>query len=113
MLLLVYIVYHLLHFTTGTIQADHFMEDAMGRHDVYAVVVLGFKHPLVSAWYIIATGLLCFHLAHGIPSIIQSLGLDNPKYREPIRKLGPLLAVLIFLGLVSIPIAVMAGVVQL
>ncbi|HEY1098009.1 MAG TPA: succinate dehydrogenase, partial [Myxococcota bacterium] len=45
LLILAFIVFHLLHFTAGTIQPEFFHTDAKGRHDVFDMVVQGFKTP--------------------------------------------------------------------
>jgi succinate dehydrogenase cytochrome b subunit len=109
-----FIVYHLLHFTFGVIFHDYFtLTDPQGRHDVYSMLVLGFKNPVVSVSYIVATALLCFHLAHGVSSMFQSLGIRHPKYDRLIGALGPAFAAVLFVGFVSTPVAVMIGLVQL
>ena len=56
--------------------------------------------------------LLCMHLAHGVSSIFQSLGLSSDKYGDFLAKVGPAVAVVIFIGNTSIPLAVMLGLVQ-
>ena len=50
------------------------LHDEKGRHDVYAMMVLGFSQPLVSGFYIVAMALLCLHLSHGVYSMFQSVG---------------------------------------
>ena len=116
LILFAFIVYHLLHFTTGTIMAEshdswEVIDKASGvaRHDVYTMVVLGFQNVAVALSYIVAMALLCMHLAHGVSSFFQSLGLNHPKYRGFIDKVGPVYALIIFVGNCSMPIAVMAG----
>lgn len=112
-----FIIYHLLHFTvqaeginfTGT--DFRTMEDAKGRHDVYGMMVVGFRQPLVVLFYLVAMALLCLHLSHGVSSAFQSLGLKNKTYGPLIDRGGKALAVLIFLGYASIPLAVLLGVI--
>jgi succinate dehydrogenase / fumarate reductase cytochrome b subunit len=79
--------------------------------DPYGNVINGFRVPAVSLFYIIAMGLLCLHLRHGLASIVQSLGLTHPRYTPGLKALSMLVATLIFLGFVSIPVAVLAGVI--
>ena len=108
-----FVVYHLLHFTFGAVLHDYYaLTDPQGRHDVHAMVVLGFQEIPVAVSYVVAVGLLCLHLAHGIPSLFQSLGLRHPKYTPLIITVGHWLAVLLFLGYTAIPVAVLAGWVQ-
>lgn len=110
LIIFAFVVYHLLHFTFGTIYPEFYaLEDAQGRHDVYAMLVRGFQNELVSASYIVSVGLLSLHLAHGIPSLFQSLGLRHPKYTPKIQSVGHWLAVLLFIGYASIPAAVLLG----
>ena len=113
-----FIVYHLLHFTvqakginfTGT--DFHTLHDAQQRHDVYGMMVKGFSNPLVSGFYILAIGLLCLHLSHGVSAMFQSLGLTNPAYKPVIQKFARGVAWAIFLGYASIPAAVLLGLVK-
>lgn len=108
-----FIVYHLLHYTVMvkeinlTGQDFHTLVDAQGRHDIYTMIKIGFSHPAVSAFYIIAVGLLCLHLSHGISAMFQSLGLKNHVYAPLIDKGAKLFAFGLFLGYVAIPISVL------
>lgn len=108
--LLAFIVYHLLHFTVGVVQPEHFhMVDAKGRHDAYSMFVYGFQNVYVSASYIVAMILLGFHLEHGASSMFQSLGINHPRFNGLLHRIGPVFAVLIVLGNISMPIAVLLG----
>ena len=84
----------------------------MKRDDVYAMVVSGFKNPIVSVSYIVAMLLLSMHLSHGVSSLFQSLGVNHPKYNDAIAKVGPAVGALVALGFISIPAGVLAGVVS-
>ena len=89
-------------------------EGAEGENatDVYRMVVNGFKVPWVVGFYVVAIGLLCVHLSHGLSAMFQSLGLKNKNYGKWMDCGAPLVAVLIFLGYISIPVAVLAGFVK-
>jgi len=114
LILLAFIVYHLAHFTFGiTNPADFARHDAQGRHDVYAMVILGFTNPIVTGAYVLAMVPLAMHLSHGASSLFQSLGISHPKYDPLLRSIGPFLATVIFVGNVSMPIAVLAGFVKM
>jgi succinate dehydrogenase / fumarate reductase cytochrome b subunit len=117
----VFIVYHLLHYTaevqylnlTGRNFAT-FMEKLPGqfppeRHDIFKMVVVGFSKPLVSGFYVLGLALLCLHLSHGASSMFQSLGWKNEAYRPFLDKAAQVVAVLIFLGYSSIPLAILCG----
>jgi succinate dehydrogenase / fumarate reductase cytochrome b subunit len=104
-----FIVFHVLHLTAGKILS---LEDVDGNPitpDVRANVIAGFQHPAVSAFYILAMALLCLHLFHGLWSMFQSVGVSHPRYTPWLKRLAALGAIVILLGNISIPIAVLAG----
>ena len=101
-----FIVYHLLHFTFGSVPPD-FVEG-----DVYHNVVAGFEVWPVSAFYIAAMIALGFHLYHGTWSMLQTLGLSHPRYNGIRNGLAGVLAVIIVIGNISIPVAVLAGLIH-
>lgn len=94
---------------TYVIQED--AKAAIERHDVYQMVILGFKDPAVSIAYIIGVVLLGFHLAHAIQSAFQTAGFNHPKYFNMIEKGSVALATIIVLCLISIPISILTGLV--
>lgn len=105
-----FVIYHLLHFTVGVTHPEHYqLHDTKGRHDVFAMVVLGFSNFWVSAWYILSMGFLCFHLHHGVAAMFQSLGFKNAKYGACIDWFAAIAAWAIFFGYISIPISILLG----
>jgi succinate dehydrogenase / fumarate reductase cytochrome b subunit len=98
-----FVVYHLLHLTVGVLHPE------FSDTDVYSNVVFGFEQWPVSLVYTVAIGLLCLHLRHGIYSMFQSLGIAHPRYTPRIKAFASAVSVLFFLGYVSIPAAVLAG----
>jgi succinate dehydrogenase / fumarate reductase cytochrome b subunit len=121
LIVLAFIVYHLLHYTTQVTYLNltgqdftGFMESLPGqvpaeRHDIYKMMIVGFNNPAVSAFYIVGVGLLCLHLTHGASSMFQSLGWKNEAYRPFLDKAAHVVAGCIFLGYVSIPVAILCG----
>jgi succinate dehydrogenase / fumarate reductase cytochrome b subunit len=107
-----FVIYHLMHFTFGVTNPDFLSlkdpTDPLGRHDVYQMMISGFSNPWVSAFYIISMGLLCLHLSHGVSSMFQSLGVRNRRNVRAIHRAARAAALVIFLGNVSIVVAVMA-----
>jgi succinate dehydrogenase / fumarate reductase cytochrome b subunit len=77
------------------------------------MMVLGFRQPLVSGFYILAMALLCLHLSHGVSSMFQSLGFKSKYYGRFIDPAARLVAALIFIGYCSIPIAALSGALKL
>ncbi len=109
-----FIVYHLLHFTLGKIQPQYFHQlDPKGRHDVFAMVVYGFQNVYVSASYIAAMAVLCLHLRHGLESLFQSVGLRNEKNAPCFKGFAVSVSLLIFLGNTSIPLAILSGLLKI
>lgn len=98
-LLLIYVVFHILHLTVGSVRWTEFTH---GR--VYENLYNGFHVWFVSAIYIFAVALLAFHLYHGVWSLFQTLGLDNPDRNLPLRRIAMASATLIFLGFASVPV---------
>lgn len=112
-IILAFIIFHLLHYTVGVINPEFLtLRDSAGRHDVFAMVVAGFSSPIVSVFYLVAMGLLCMHLAHGVSSMFQSLGLKSGAYDMVIDRVAKGAAGAIFLGNCAIVIAVLAGLVK-
>ena len=110
-----FIVYHVLHFTTGHIDmaGSYGQQLANGEGaDVYAMVVQGFQHPLTTIVYVLATVVLCLHLSHGVSSLMQTLGFRNDANATKIDKVGPVLALIILIGNLSMPLAALTGLIK-
>ncbi len=105
-ILLLFVVYHILHLTTGTAHADFVAGDA------YRNLVVGFQAWPVSAVYMVAMIALGFHLYHGVWSGFQTLGWDNPRFAPYRRAVAGAIALLVVIGNLSFPIAVLTGVLR-
>lgn len=101
-----FVVYHILHFTTGQAHRDFVPGDA------YHNLVAGFQNNLVVLAYVVAMTALVFHLYHGIWSTFQTLGLNHPKYNPYRRPLAMVVALIVYVGFLAVPLAVMAGILQ-
>ena len=103
----VFVVFHLLHFTTGTIHPAPFEET-----HVYENVVGSFRIWWVSAIYVVAMIAIGLHLFHGGWSWLRTLGLSRPS-AEPLRRpVAAALAILIWAGFTVIPVAIFFGLVK-
>ena len=102
-IVLLFVVYHLLHFTTGDVHPD------FEYGSVYQNLVVGFQSVPVALFYIVAVGALSLHLYHGIWSVFSTLGVQNPRVERVRRPLAAGLALILFVGYVSVPIAVLVG----
>lgn len=105
-LLAIFIVFHLFHFTGGMVgfqpgQFEHLM--------VYQNVVAGFQVWPIAIFYIIAMAALGLHLDHGIWSMLQTLGWVTTDNTKSLKATSRVIAVVIFLGFISVPISVLAG----
>jgi succinate dehydrogenase / fumarate reductase cytochrome b subunit len=114
-IIFIFIIYHLLHFTVQVqyinLTGQNFVDftDPEKRHDIFKMMVVGFRNPLVSGFYIVGMALLCLHLSHGTSSMFQSLGWKNEGYRRFLDNLARIVALVIFVGYISIPLAILLG----
>jgi succinate dehydrogenase / fumarate reductase, cytochrome b subunit len=105
-IILLFVIYHLLHFTWGTVHPSFV------PGDVYHNVVTGFAVWWVSAFYVAAQVALGFHLYHGLWSLFQSLGWNHPRFNLWRDGFAHAFAWIITLGNVSFPLAVLSGLVR-
>ena len=112
-IVLAYIIFHLLHFTFRVTHPgiSHGI-DAHGHRDVYKMVVLSFRDPLLSLFYVFSMGLLSMHLSHGFKSLFQSLGWNSENLAPKLERLSFVIALSIFIGYSAIPLAVLLGFVK-
>jgi succinate dehydrogenase / fumarate reductase cytochrome b subunit len=107
-LLLVFIVLHILHFTTGTLRPA----GVFSSQDVYANVVISFRIWWVSLFYVVSMIALGFHLFHGAWSSVRSIGV-SPASPQPLHKrISFAIAILVWAAFTAVPIAVFAGIVR-
>ena len=129
---LAFILYHLAHFTFGAAQAGTFkanlpaytmqqdysvagfpvVKSGAQVADVHSMVILAFQNAAVSVFYIVAVGLLSFHLLHGFDSMFQTFGVRSSRWSPGLRKLTVLFCAAYFLGNLAIPGAVLIGKLQ-
>ncbi len=105
-ILLLFIVYHLLHFTVGSVHP------AFVRGDVYQNVVIGFSSGPVAFFYVLSMVALSLHLFHGVESMLQPLGLSHPKYNGLRSVIGAAFAAVVTVGNLSFPLSVYFGLVK-
>jgi len=101
-----FVVYHVLDLTTGVAGAAQFRELR-----AYENLVYSFRRLPVSAFYIVGMILLGMHLYHGLWSIFQTVGFSHPRYSPMIKRAAAWVAILMAAGFISIPIAVLTGLV--
>ena len=107
-LLLVFIVVHILHFTTGNIRPA----GVFSSEDVYANVVTSFRIWWVALFYVVAMIALGLHLFHGAWSSVRSIGVSPPSPQPLHRRLSLVIAVFVWAAFTAIPVAVFSGIVR-
>ena len=112
LLLAAFVVYHILHFTARVTPDIVQGVDALGRYNVFNMVVTSFSKGSIAFIYIAAMVVLCLHLFHGIQSFFQTMGWNNDAALPVISKLGRLVAVVLLLGYSSIPLFIVSGILK-
>ncbi len=102
----IWLIYHLADLTWGFANPDFV------RGDPYNNLVHSFEQPVVAIIYIIANVLLGIHIFHGAWSLFQSLGINSPRYNRMRRQFATGFALVIVIGNLSFPIAVMVGFIE-
>jgi len=105
-ILLLFVVYHLMHFTFGNVHPSFI------PGDVFHNVVTGFQSVAVSGFYIAAMVALGLHLYHGVWSMMQTVGLSHPRYDHLRHAFASFVAVVVVAGNVSFPLAVLFGLIH-
>jgi succinate dehydrogenase / fumarate reductase cytochrome b subunit len=102
-----FVIFHILHLTVGAVLP--LQELGPNQPNVRANVIFGFQQPAVAVAYIFAMLLLCMHLFHGVWSLFQSVGVSHPRYSIWLKRLAAVSAFAIAIGNISIPVAVLTG----
>jgi succinate dehydrogenase / fumarate reductase, cytochrome b subunit len=123
LVILLFVVFHIAHYTLciltdvnaydkfndrWVVTNYHNLVDDKGRHDVYSMVLVGFKSPAICLIYVVVQLILAVHLTHGIASVFQTLGLNSPKIQPFVKKSALGIATLIAIGNIAIVVAVLA-----
>jgi succinate dehydrogenase / fumarate reductase cytochrome b subunit len=113
--ILVFFIYHILHFTVrvgneyNNPELYKFMLDGKEVHNAWKMVIDGFSPNAwyVAVFYIIAMTILASHLVHGFQSVFQTLGLRSKKSAATLQQISVAYALVIWLGFISIPVAIL------
>ena len=104
-LILIYVILHILQFTTGTVRPTSYEEGA-----VYSNLWHAFQVWWIALVYVVMMGFICLHLYHGVWSMFQSLGINNQDRNHSLRLISTISALVIFLGFSSVPTLIWSGV---
>ena len=96
---LLFVVTHLMTFKFGV-----YYETNDGIRDLYRLQIAVFQNPAYVAFYVVAMGVIVFHLWHGASSAMQSFGINNPTWTPRLLWLGRGVAILIGLGFAVLPV---------
>jgi succinate dehydrogenase / fumarate reductase cytochrome b subunit len=107
--ILLYILFHLAHFTWPGIAMGRYRHSAT---DAYSNFVHGFQVPWVTAVYVVAQFFLGMHLYHGAYSLFQTLGLNHGRYNRIVRSVPRVIGVGVAAANIAMPLSVLAGIVK-
>jgi len=112
--LLLFIIFHLLDLTTGTrpVASAEYSPMTSTRSFAYDNLVHSFDRPGASAFYIGAMLVLGLHLSHGLWTAVNDLGTTGRRARQVARVVAGVVVLAVVVGNISLPIAVLTGVVS-
>ena len=100
-----FVIFHLANFTWGWLHPGY----TFVRGAVYHNVVGNFDQWWLVVIYVAAMIALGLHIYHGSWSIFQTFGVNNRRWDLLIRRTGVAVAVVVFLGFISVPLGVLTG----
>jgi succinate dehydrogenase / fumarate reductase, cytochrome b subunit len=109
-LILLFIIYHVLDLTTGTLHPSNYA--AFHEGQIYTNVTGDFRNWFIALIYVLAVSILGLHLYHGIWSFFQTLGLNNSRSNRMWRNVATFVAVALTIGNVAIPVSVLTGIIH-
>lgn len=108
-LLLAFIIYHILHMTTGTVPLTiGTVHSDFREGEVYHNLTVAFSSWPVVLVYLLGLAALAFHLWHGIWSMFQTLGVGQARYRSFGRRFATIFTLLVVLGFAAVPLTILA-----
>jgi succinate dehydrogenase / fumarate reductase cytochrome b subunit len=100
-----FVIFHLANFTWGWLHPGY----TYIRGGVYHNVVGNFDQWWLVVIYVAAMIALGLHIYHGSWSIFQTFGINNRRWDLLIRRSASVVAIVVFLGFVSVPLGVLTG----
>lgn len=105
-IILLFVIFHVLHFTTGTIHPNN---PTFAHAAIYRNLILAFQVWWVVLIYVVAMIFLALHFYHGVWSSARTLGVTRPKVRPLQRPFALAVALIVWLGFTAVPVAIFAG----
>lgn len=111
LVLLIFIVVHILDLTTGTrpVAAPGFTAATPDASHAYSNLVDSFQRWPMALFYVAVMLLLCLHLVHGLVMLATDFGITGQRTRQVWTLIALAFALVVMVGDISIPIAVLAG----
>jgi succinate dehydrogenase / fumarate reductase cytochrome b subunit len=103
-LIFAFVIFHVLQFTTRTIQVTPVYQGT-----VYANLYDAFQKWYFVLIYVAAMGILFLHLRHALWSITQTAGWDKPNRNPTLRRGATATATIVAVGFAAIPILFWTG----
>jgi succinate dehydrogenase / fumarate reductase cytochrome b subunit len=111
--LLLFIIWHLLHFTILKISVNPDAQGPNVENNPYQLVLASFQVPWMTIIYLLALGALALHLAHGVFSAQQTLGLTgSPAAYRRAKVIGHATAAVVAVGFAIPPLAILFGLIK-
>lgn len=95
--ILIFILIHLVNFKVAYMSGG---ED----HTLYDYVVNVFNNPIYVGYYVISVAIVGVHVAHGLQSAFQTLGIYSVDIKSPLEMISTVFGVVIAIGYAAIPI---------
>lgn len=105
MLILVFLILHLNTFKYGENYTVNYGNGEI--RDLHKLVIDVFQQPGYVVWYVVALVVLYFHLAHGLASSLQTMGIHHPRYQPAIKASGLFYAIIVAGGFIVQPLYVL------
>jgi succinate dehydrogenase / fumarate reductase cytochrome b subunit len=114
-MILVFIVFHLLHFTLGKFKPEFYgILDEKNRINVYYMLIKNFTDPMIVVVYISAMLCLGLHLSHAFFSVCQTFSIINThKSIHKARNVSMIASLAIIIGYMSIPLTIFLKIISI
>ena len=112
-LIFAFIIFHIAHLSLGLIPPSSLEAlDSRQMLDVYTNVVSSFQQPIITIIYILSILVIGLHLYHSLKSLFQTLGFHHENFHLVLNALSPILIIALIVAFISIPIAVLSGMIS-
>ncbi len=104
--IIAFVLFHLIHLTWKCFYVQN------PNLDLYSLMIVSFRNPFITIFYILAQISLFLHLSHGFSSAAQTLSLTRNKLAKNIRLFGFWFAFIVTILYISIPVSILLRVIH-